>query len=97
MRDLYPNLEGGNTQADCDDLLEEEPNAEAWKFYNLLKDFKLPITQKFNNFQYFIFDQIASYQKYGLGVMHHLKCYWKCWKRSCYPMHKFFKIILSCK
>ncbi|XP_015168116.1 uncharacterized protein [Solanum tuberosum] len=45
LRDLYPNLEGGTTHIDCDDLPEEEPNAEARKFYNLLKDFELPNTK----------------------------------------------------
>ncbi|KAH0781606.1 hypothetical protein KY290_001204 [Solanum tuberosum] len=28
LRDLYPNLDGGSTHTDCDDLLEEEPNVE---------------------------------------------------------------------
>ncbi|XP_049414667.1 uncharacterized protein LOC125877411 [Solanum stenotomum] len=43
LRDLYPNLDGGSTHTDCDDLLEEEPNVEAKCFYNLLKDFEKPL------------------------------------------------------
>ncbi|XP_049396661.1 uncharacterized protein LOC125860692 [Solanum stenotomum] len=43
LRDLYPNQDGGTTNTDCDDLLEEEPNVEAKIFYNLLKDFELPL------------------------------------------------------
>jgi len=43
LRDLYPNLDGGTTHTD--DLLEEEPNDEAKKFYSLLKDFELPFYQ----------------------------------------------------
>ncbi|KAG5595127.1 hypothetical protein H5410_036359 [Solanum commersonii] len=43
LRDLYPNHDGGTTNTDCDDLLEEEPNVEENFFYNLLKDFKLPL------------------------------------------------------
>ncbi|WMV09010.1 hypothetical protein MTR67_002395 [Solanum verrucosum] len=40
LRDLYPNLDGGSTHTDCDDLLEE-PNVEAKKFfYSLLKNFE---------------------------------------------------------
>ncbi|XP_060170527.1 uncharacterized protein LOC132601465 [Lycium barbarum] len=45
LRDLYPNLDGETTHTDCDDLLEEEPNVEAKKFYSLLKDFKQPLYQ----------------------------------------------------
>ncbi|KAH0650674.1 hypothetical protein KY285_030764 [Solanum tuberosum] len=43
LRDLYPNLDGGSTHTDCDDLLEEEPNVEANFFYRLLKDFEKPL------------------------------------------------------
>ncbi|KAG5616312.1 hypothetical protein H5410_016136 [Solanum commersonii] len=43
LRDLYPNLDGGITHTDCDDLLEEEPNVEAKISYSLLKDFELPL------------------------------------------------------
>ncbi|KAH0765148.1 hypothetical protein KY285_001019 [Solanum tuberosum] len=39
LRDLYPNLDGGTSHIECDDLLEKEPNDEAKFFYNLLKDF----------------------------------------------------------
>ncbi|WMV19934.1 hypothetical protein MTR67_013319 [Solanum verrucosum] len=45
LRDLYPNLDGGITYTDCDDLLKEEPNVEAKVFYSLLKDFELPLYQ----------------------------------------------------
>ncbi|KAK6791485.1 hypothetical protein RDI58_010566 [Solanum bulbocastanum] len=45
LRDLYPNLDGGTTHVDGDDLLKEEPNVEAKRFYNLLKDFEQPLYQ----------------------------------------------------
>ncbi|XP_049345089.1 uncharacterized protein LOC125809514 [Solanum verrucosum] len=45
LRDLYPNLDGGTTHANGDDLLEEEPNVEAKRFYSLLKDFEQPLYQ----------------------------------------------------
>jgi len=52
LRDLYPNLDGGTTHTDGDDLLEEEPNVEAKRFYSLLKDFEQPLYQnsKASNF-----------------------------------------------
>lgn len=40
FRDLYPNLEEGTTHRNCDDLLEEEANDEARKFYSLFLDFE---------------------------------------------------------
>ncbi|XP_049381430.1 uncharacterized protein LOC125846002 [Solanum stenotomum] len=45
LRDLYPNLNGGSTHTDCDDLPEEEPNVEAKFFFSLLKDFEQPLYQ----------------------------------------------------
>ena len=45
LRDLYPNLDGGATQTGCEDILEEEPNAEAKKYYDLLRDLECPLYQ----------------------------------------------------
>nr|XP_016451210.1 PREDICTED: uncharacterized protein LOC107775916 [Nicotiana tabacum]XP_016451216.1 PREDICTED: uncharacterized protein LOC107775916 [Nicotiana tabacum]XP_016451223.1 PREDICTED: uncharacterized protein LOC107775916 [Nicotiana tabacum] len=45
LRDLYPNHDGGPADVGCNDLLEEEPNVEAKKFYSLLKDFEKPLYQ----------------------------------------------------
>ena len=33
LRDFYPNLYGGITHTDCDDLLEKEPNVKFFKAY----------------------------------------------------------------
>jgi len=38
LRDLYPNIDGRTVHTDCDDLIEEEPNIEAKRFYMLLKE-----------------------------------------------------------
>lgn len=43
--DLYPNHDGGTADVNYNDLLGEEPNVEAKKFYNLLKDFEKPLYQ----------------------------------------------------
>ncbi|XP_019225059.1 PREDICTED: uncharacterized protein LOC109206668 [Nicotiana attenuata] len=43
LRDLYPNIDGRTVHIDCDDLIEEEPNIEAKRFYRLLKDFEQPL------------------------------------------------------
>ncbi|XP_049406217.1 uncharacterized protein LOC125869837 [Solanum stenotomum] len=44
LRDLYPDFDGDNmNNSTGDDLREEEPNAEAKRFYRLLKDLDLPL------------------------------------------------------
>ncbi|XP_015159688.1 uncharacterized protein [Solanum tuberosum] len=44
LRDLYPNFDGDNmNNSTDDDLREEEPNAEAKRFYRLLKDLDLSL------------------------------------------------------
>ncbi|KAH0644699.1 hypothetical protein KY284_032583 [Solanum tuberosum] len=43
LRDLYPDFNGDNMNNSVDDLLEEEPNDEAKRFYRLLKDLDLPL------------------------------------------------------
>ncbi|KAG5595121.1 hypothetical protein H5410_036353 [Solanum commersonii] len=55
LRDLYPNHDGGTTNTDCDDLLEEEPNVEE-NFLQLIKGFQAATVQKFKSFKTFHFD-----------------------------------------
>ncbi|KAG5571350.1 hypothetical protein H5410_061116 [Solanum commersonii] len=38
LKDLYPNVDGGATHTSYDEVVEEEPNVEAKRFYRLLKD-----------------------------------------------------------
>nr|XP_009797506.1 PREDICTED: uncharacterized protein LOC104243923 [Nicotiana sylvestris] len=45
LRDMYPNIDGRAVHTDCDNLIEEEPNIEAKRFYRLLKDFEQPLYQ----------------------------------------------------
>ncbi|XP_019248394.1 PREDICTED: uncharacterized protein LOC109227650 [Nicotiana attenuata] len=45
LRDMYPNIDGRTVHTDCDNLIEEEPNIEAKRFYRLLKDFEQPLYQ----------------------------------------------------
>lgn len=43
LKDLYPDLDGGTTHSECDDLLEDEPNDVAKFFYNVSKHLELPL------------------------------------------------------
>ncbi|OIT36949.1 hypothetical protein A4A49_53602, partial [Nicotiana attenuata] len=43
LRDLYPHHDGGTANVRDNDLLGDEPNIEAKKFYSLLKDFEQPL------------------------------------------------------
>ncbi|XP_016459915.1 uncharacterized protein LOC107783459 isoform X1 [Nicotiana tabacum] len=45
LRDLYPNHDRSTADIGCDDLLQEEPNVEAKRFYSLLRDFEKPLYQ----------------------------------------------------
>ncbi|XP_070032150.1 uncharacterized protein [Nicotiana tomentosiformis] len=45
LRDLYPNHDGGTADVNYNNLLVEEQNVEAKKFYNLSKDFEKPLYQ----------------------------------------------------
>ncbi|WMV31114.1 hypothetical protein MTR67_024499 [Solanum verrucosum] len=45
LKDLYPNVDGGDTHTGYDDVVEEEPNVEAKRFYSLLKDLEQPLYQ----------------------------------------------------
>ncbi|KAH0712416.1 hypothetical protein KY289_008375 [Solanum tuberosum] len=45
LKDLYANVDGGATHTGYDDVVEEEPNVEAKRFYSLLKDLEQPLYQ----------------------------------------------------
>ncbi|KAH0697941.1 hypothetical protein KY289_015423 [Solanum tuberosum] len=45
LKDLYPSVNGGATHTGYDDVVEEEPNVEAKRFYSLLKDLEQPLYQ----------------------------------------------------
>ncbi|WMV40936.1 hypothetical protein MTR67_034321 [Solanum verrucosum] len=45
LKDLFPNVDEAATHAGYEDVVEEEPNVEAKRFYNLLKDLEQPLYQ----------------------------------------------------
>ena len=51
LKDLYPNLDGGTTHTDCDDLLEEEQNVEFFfTAYRRISSFHYTTIQKLQSF-----------------------------------------------
>ena len=59
LKDLYPNLDGGITHTDCNDLHEEEQNVNF--FLQPIEGFLVSIIPQFKSFKAFLFDKIASY------------------------------------
>lgn len=64
MRNYHPNFDRGTTRTCCDDFLEEEPNAEAKKFYNL-KDFESPLFQNSKASKHYTFLKLLHIKSMG--------------------------------
>ena len=71
LREIYPNLHGGITNADCDDILEEEQNAEAKKS---LKDFELPSYKISKSSKISSLIKLLHNKSMTVGVINHLPC-----------------------